>query len=111
MCYEIINHTADLGIFVHGNDINNMFENAGFALFDVMLNAEKIEEKVEYNITIESNTIDDLMVNWLSELIYVFETEDLVFKRFNINISEKIKCIFTQYVMVKFSMKRNMVQI
>ena len=91
MCYEIIDHTADLGISVRGKDINNMFENAGLALFDVILNAEKIEEKKSYDISLDSNTIEDLMVNWLSELIYVFESEELVFKRFNIIINEKNK--------------------
>ncbi len=92
--YDIIDHTADIGIHVVGKDLEEVFINSAKAMFDVM-----IESKADFipaitvplNIkTTNSNKTgffphEILFVKWLQELLYVFETRHLVFTHFFID--------------------------
>ena len=82
--FEVINHTADVGIVAYGADINQAFANAAKALFSLITELNDMEE-VEYR-DIELTALDQesLLVGWLNELIYLFDAENMIFKRFDI---------------------------
>lgn len=82
--YRLINHTADLGIEVYGKELQELFSNAGFALFDIMTDISRVKETTERVITVEGNDLEQLMVNWLNDLLYLFDVEGLLFKRFEV---------------------------
>ena len=73
--YKTFDHTADLGIEVYGEDQNQLFSNAGFALFDLIAEADTIEVKTSLDLTVEEMNLEDLMVNWLRELLYLHQSE------------------------------------
>lgn len=78
--YKVLDHTADLGILVYGTSVKNLFENAGYALMDLMVKAGSIEKAFSRKIRISGDDICDLMVRWLGELLYLLEGEkSLVF--------------------------------
>jgi SHS2 domain-containing protein len=74
--FEILDHTADLGIVVTGDDLKDLFHNAADALLQIMLEwpAEKGGEA--RNISIKAVDLPDLMVRWLGEILYLFEGEN-----------------------------------
>jgi SHS2 domain-containing protein len=82
--YEQLEHVGDIRIKVFGDTIKDLFINAGFALFDIMVTGEKT--KNEFAETIEVSGIDqeELIVNWLTELNYLFLTELKIFNAFEI---------------------------
>jgi SHS2 domain-containing protein len=82
--FDIIEHTADIGIIVHGSDMKELFANAALALFTLITEPERIEEKESYDIELTSLDMESLLVSWLNELLYVFEVEHMVFTRFDI---------------------------
>lgn len=82
--YEFIEHTADLGLKAYGRSREELFSNAAEALFEVLVAAETIEEALERVVEVEADALDDLMVSWLSELLFLFDTEGLLLKRFDI---------------------------
>ena len=82
--YRLINHTADLGIEVYGEGLQELFSNAGFALFDIMTDISKVKETKKKVITVEGNDLEQLMVNWLNDLLYLYDVEGLLFKRFEV---------------------------
>ncbi len=84
--YTLINHTADLGIEVYGEGLQELFSNAGFALFDIMTDISKVKESTKKVITVEGNDLEQLMVNWLNDLLYLFDVEGLLFKRFEVAV-------------------------
>ena len=91
MRYKTFDHTADLGIEVYGEDQNQLFSNAGFALFDLIAGADIIEVKISLDLTVEEMNLEDLMVNWLRELLYLHQSERYLFRDFIIHeISEKL---------------------
>ena len=82
--YEFIEHTADLGFRAYGDNLEELFAHAGEAFFEAVVGLETIEERIERSFKTEADALDDLMVNWLDELLYVHDTEGFVFKRFEI---------------------------
>jgi len=82
--FEIIDHTADVGIIAYGADVEELFSNAALALFSLITELESIEEKMHLDLKVSSDDRDSLLVEWLNELIYLFDVEHILFNRFNI---------------------------
>jgi len=82
--YEVLNHTADIGLIVYGEDLKALFENAGEAFFHLITDLKKVRRRIERRIHIGGESLDRLMVDWLSELLYLHDVESLLFKRFKI---------------------------
>jgi len=82
--FEIIDHTADIGVIVYGTDVKELFSNAALALFSLITDVESIEEKLQHDLKISSEDRDNLLVEWLNELIYLFDAEHILFNKFEI---------------------------
>jgi SHS2 domain-containing protein len=78
--YRIIDHTADIGIEVYGESLSDLFKNSAFALFDIIADIKDIKEDIELNIDLEGFNLEELMVDWLSELLYLSQTKGYIFK-------------------------------
>jgi SHS2 domain-containing protein len=87
--YEFIEHTADLGLKVYGDSIEALFVHAAEAFFETILSLESVEEEIERSIEVGAEATDELMVSWLDEFVYLYDTEKLVFKRFEITSIQK----------------------
>ena len=82
--FEIIDHTADIGIIAYGADIAELFSNAALALFSLITEPKSVEEKLQLNLEVNSEDRDSLLVEWLNELIYLFDAKHILFNRFDI---------------------------
>ena len=82
--FEIIDHTADVGIIAYGADIRQAFANAAKALFSLITELENVEEVLHRDIELTAPDQESLLVEWLNELIYLFDTENIILKRFDI---------------------------
>ncbi len=81
--YEIIDHTADIGIRIEAETQEALFLDAAKALFDLMVRCKReFIPAIEVPIAMTANAPDELLVKWLSELLYVFETRRLVLTNF-----------------------------
>ena len=72
--YQAIDHTGDLGMLVFGADLRELFAHAAWGLFDLMTDAERIEPRLNRDLTVEAIDLEDLMVRWLGELLYAYDT-------------------------------------
>jgi SHS2 domain-containing protein len=82
--FEVIEHTADIGIIAYGTDIKQVFANAALGLFNLMADLDNLKEGVKRDIELSAEDIEVLLVQWLNELIYISEVEHVIFKRFEI---------------------------
>jgi len=82
--FEIIDHTADVGIAAYGTDIREAFGNAALGLFSLITDPEGIDEKTEREVELSALDEESLLVDWLNELIYIFDVERVAFCRFDI---------------------------
>ena len=83
--FEIIDHTADVGIIAYGADISQAFANAARALFSLITELNDVAEFLHRDIELTAPDAESLLVAWLNELIYLFDTENIVFKRFDVS--------------------------
>lgn len=90
MKYKLIDHTADFGIEVTGNDQKDLFVNAALAMFDLIANPSPLVGKSEFDLHVQGSDRCDLMVNWLRELLYLWNGKEVLIKAVDIlSISEK----------------------
>jgi len=82
--FEIINHTADVGIIAYGADISQAFANAARALFSLITELDDVDEVLYRDIELAAPDQESLLVEWLNELIYLFDAENIIFKKFDI---------------------------
>ena len=82
--FKIIDHTADIGIIAYGADIEQLFSNAAYALFSLIVEPESITERMHGYIRVAAENSEYLLVAWLNELIYFFDTKHILFNRFEI---------------------------
>ncbi|MBN2298238.1 MAG: archease [Deltaproteobacteria bacterium] len=77
MTYRFIDHTADIGIHIVTVDVKGLFEEAAYALIDI-LGAKCPDKGLKHqDITIEGLDLADTLVRWLQELLYLIEVKDL----------------------------------
>ncbi|HDN95434.1 MAG TPA: archease [Thermoplasmatales archaeon] len=89
--FKIIEHTADVGIEAYGETLEKAFENAAKGMFAIITNNGKIESKIERKVEIPYEGDDELLlVDWLSELLYIHDVENLVFGDFKVKINDKL---------------------
>jgi SHS2 domain-containing protein len=84
MTYRRMDPTADCGIQVFGKDLKALFENAGLALFDLIADISLVKSGFEYPIQVSGSDWQDLMVNWLRELLYFWTGKDLLVKEIEV---------------------------
>ena len=82
--FEILNHTADVGIIAYGSDTKEAFANAAKGLFSLITELDDVEESEYRDIELTAPDQESLLVEWLNELIYLFDAENMLFKRFDV---------------------------
>jgi len=86
--FEFIDHTADAGIRVQAPTLKDLFETAGLAFTELVTSADSLDCRVEREFKLQEDDIETLLVSWLQELLYLLDTEDLIFGRFQVKIHE-----------------------
>ncbi len=81
MRYRYIDHTSDLGVEIFGKNLEELFANACFTIFDNILNLNSVEAKEKRTVTLRSSNLQDLFMDWLRELIFLFSYEYFVVKK------------------------------
>jgi len=82
--YRITKHQNELAVRITGTSQAELFVNSGLALFDVMADVEKIEIKEHLPLEVEGADRDELIVNWLRELLYLYQSGGYLLKDFKI---------------------------
>lgn len=96
--YKLIEHTADIGIEVVGKSLQEIFIGAAKGVVDLIAEGRRVEapvrrgakDKVARHILLKANIKEQLLVKWLEELLYLFETRRLVPVKFKVrSLSDK----------------------
>jgi SHS2 domain-containing protein len=82
--YRITTHQSELAVRITGNSQADLFTNSAFALFDVMTDIANVESKESIPLEVEGSDRDDLMVNWMRELLYLYQASGYLLREFKI---------------------------
>ena len=87
--FETFNHTADLGIRVQAETLQGLFEEAATALFSVMVvDPKTIRPNQEFSFRIAGTRTDELFLDWLAELLYMFSAKHVLLVKFDVNLDD-----------------------
>ena len=86
--FEFIDHTADVGILVTAHTPEGMFETAALAFTGLVTNVDSLNLRLERKFRLQEDDMETLLVSWLQELLFLLDTEDLVFGRFQVNLQD-----------------------
>ncbi len=78
MTYEIIDHTADIGLHVMAADPFELFATAARGLFDIMVTPVSLRAQETLSLKVDGADWPDLLVNWLRELLYLWSGKGLL---------------------------------
>ncbi len=86
--FEFFEVTADVGYKAYGKTLNEAFENAALAMFEVMTDTSKIEPEIERKVEVESEDECALLYDWLSEFLVMLDVDYLMFSKFEVKIEK-----------------------
>jgi SHS2 domain-containing protein len=86
MRYELLEHTADVMIKAHGNDLEECFVNAAYALFDQITDVSKVGASEEVRFVVSGHDNESLLFNFLSEFLFIHDAKHLVLSEFQVKI-------------------------
>lgn len=83
--YRQFDHTADLGVEAYGKTPGELFANAAFAVFDILTDLKHVNPSVEKKVVVAGDGWEDLLVNYLREVLYLYNGQGLLLKEFLID--------------------------
>ena len=82
--YELIEHTADIGINAYGKTLREAFASAAYGMFSIIAELESVREAEKRRVEVSADDIEGLLFEWLNSLLYYIDVEMLLFRRFDI---------------------------
>jgi len=86
--YEFIEHTADVGVKAYGKTVAEAFAHAAVAMFDIITDKSKIQPIGQYDIELDAPDREQLLVDWLSKLLFLNGANNLVFGKFDVTLEK-----------------------
>ncbi len=84
--FEYLEHTADVKFRAYGRTPEEMLSNAAAALFGTMTDLSKVQTKETWKTELNAPDLEQLAYDWLSEIVFLFETESAVFSTFEVKL-------------------------
>jgi SHS2 domain-containing protein len=88
--FKYLPHTADAKFVAEGKDIEEAFKNAAFAMFNIIVDTDKVEKKIKKVIEIEGNRELSLLYDFLEELLVYLDADGFLLADLeNLNIQKE----------------------
>ncbi len=84
--YKFIEHTADIGLIAYGNTLAEAFGNAAYGMFSIIAELDNVKETESRRFEVNGNDPEGLLFEWLNHLLYYFDVDMLLFRRFEVSI-------------------------
>ena len=88
MGYTFIDHTADVAADLTGGSPEELFTAAAQALTDTITEIATVQPAVTQSVTLDAGSLEDLLVDWLNELLYRFEVQNMLVSGASVSLRE-----------------------
>ena len=82
---------ADIAYEAYGRGLNELFENAAFAIFELSANIKTIKAKKKLEFNLDNEKIENLLYDFLSEILFLKDSKYMVFKKVKVSINQNKK--------------------
>ncbi len=80
--FELFEHKADVGVRGSGKTLNEAFAECAKAMFSVMVELKGVEPREKIQVKIKARNLEELLLEWLNELLYQSSSKEMVFSKF-----------------------------
>lgn len=89
MRFKFFDVTADVGVKAYGATLDEAFENAALAVFEVMCDTAKVKPRMKKKVTARADDFGGLLREWLTQLLGLKDIHGMMFSRFKVRVDEK----------------------
>lgn len=82
---------ADIAYEAYGRSMNELFENAAFAIFELSANLKTVDSKERLEFELENENIENLLYDFLSEILFLKDSKYMIFKKVKVLIKQNNK--------------------
>jgi len=79
---------ADIAYEAYGKGLNEVFENSALAIFELSAEVKTINPKKKLEIKLEHEKLDNLLYDFLSEILFLKDSKYMVFRNVKVSIKE-----------------------
>ena len=79
---------ADIAYEAYGKDLNELFENAAIAIFELSADIKTVDAKEKIEFELENEKLDNLLYDFLSEILFLKDSKYMVFRKVKVEIKE-----------------------
>ena len=108
--YEILEHPSDIGILAEGKNLNEAIEKASLGLCSLIVDNDSIDIKEQKQVELSAIDKESLIIKWLNEILFYFDSENFICKNTKVNKIEKFEnnyYIFGYFEGEKFSIEKH----
>ncbi|MBS3147059.1 archease [Candidatus Woesearchaeota archaeon] len=80
--------TADIAFEASGEDLDELFKSSAEALFEILANPKKVNKSIVKKISLSNKNIENLLYDFLSEILYIKDNDFMIFNSCNVKITE-----------------------
>lgn len=85
---ETLDMSGDAGLKIRGSSLEELFANAASGMSELITDTRDITATEEREILLKSDSLEDLLILWLNELIFLFDRDGFIGKSFTLNLQE-----------------------
>jgi SHS2 domain-containing protein len=87
--FEFLEHMADIYVVAYGRSVEQAFENAALATFEVMTDTDKVDPTVAESVEVEGSDEQALLYNWIEDLLIRFDLQGILYAKFKLDPIQK----------------------
>ncbi len=82
--YALLEHSSEAKLIVQGHDAAGLFRQAGREFTDIITDVDEVLPQEKYEIKIEAESQEELLVEFLRKLLFLFDADRVLFSKFEI---------------------------
>lgn len=89
MTYRFVEHTADVGVELEASSYEGLLSEGLLALTDTLTEVERVSLEIELSVDLRAPSREDLLVGWLNELVYLFDSKSVLLRQSDIGVGKE----------------------
>ncbi len=89
MTYRFVEHTADVGVELEASSYEGLLSEGLLALTDTLTEVERVSLEIELSVDLSAPSREDLLVGWLNELVYLFDSKSVLLRQSDIGVGKE----------------------
>lgn len=84
--FDLVEHTADVGVQAYGETVSQAFENAALGMFSIITDTSRVVPNQDFQVIVEGENLKEVLQDWLSQLLILSQVQGMLFSGFKVEL-------------------------